>query len=470
VRATLLLAGVTTALIVSLVLAVVLRDPDRAEEPGGPPQAHAAQGFWVSSPTDPARRLAQPDPVRAPATAAVNVDTDATGHRVWRGTGAALTDASVQLLSQHPDALAELFDPGAGSGAGLNLLRLPLTSTDMSPEAWTWGWDGTTASPSGQAEAAASLVTDRILPLREDLQVVAAPWTAPAWMKDSRSVRGGALETAQQEQYGKLLVAQADWLRQHGVPLAALTLGNEPGYSADYPSMTMTDEQLAALGATVGPALHDRAVELWAVDHNWADRPRYDAVLGAAPGAFDAAAFHCYAGNPDQMAGLSVPAVVTECTGTDGSWEHAFAWDARHLVTDAVAAGSTGLLMWNLATDASSGPRDPASTQGCSNCRGLVSVTDAGVEKQPEFYTLAHLSRAASPGAHVVDSSATRGLVVAVFANPDGSIGVFGHNDTGTDQTVVLRVDGQPGVRHTVRAGELFTLREDHLSGGHTGS
>ena len=108
------------------------------------------------------------------------------------------------------------------------------------------------------------------------------------------------------------------------MPLAAMSLGNEPGYSADYPSMTTTPAQEAKLAELVGPGLHERGVELWAVDHNWADRPRYDEVLAGAPGAFDAAAFHCYAGEPDQMRGLAVPPIVTECTGTRSSWSEAF--------------------------------------------------------------------------------------------------------------------------------------------------
>lgn len=415
-------------------------------------------GSWVSSPTDPDRRLLELDrEARGPATATVRVDPG-DRRQVWRGTGGALTDASVELLGGAPEARRVLFDPGAADGARLSWLRLPLTATDMSREPWTWGWDGDRASPAPEAEAAHAMVAE-LAGLQPELRVVATPWTAPVWMKQPEGVRGGALREDQVEEYAEMLLAQSEVLREAGVPLAALTLGNEPGYSADYPSMTMSDEQLSELGGEVGPRLHERDVELWAVDHNWADRARYDAVLADAPGAFDAAAFHCYRGEPGQMSGVAVSPVVDECSGTTSSWSEAFAWQSRHLVAESIAAGSTGLLLWNLALDPSGGPRDQASDQGCASCRGLVTVAGEDVEPGPEFYLLAHVSRAADPGARVVGSSTTPGLAAASFLNPDGTVGVVAHNDTGRDRVVGVEIGGGRDVRHRLPAGELLTVR-----------
>ena len=445
----LVLAGL--ALLVAAVGTVVTHDEPAT--PGSPDRT----GAWVSSPTDPGRRLLPVEPSTRPATATVRLDPG-DERQVWRGTGGALTDASVELLDRAPEARRLLFDPDAEDGARLSWLRLPLTATDFSRSPWTWGWDGTTASPSDEARAAVATVGS-LARLRPGLRVVASPWTAPTWMKEPKGVRGGALRQDQVEQYAEMLVAQADALDEAGVPLAALTVGNEPGHSADYPSMSISDEQLAELGRRVGPRLHERDVELWAVDHNWADRPRYDAVLAAAPGAFDAAAFHCYRGEPAQMRGVAVPPVVDECSGTTSSWSEAFAWQSRRLVEESIAAGSTGLLMWNLALDPSAGPRDLASQQGCSSCRGLVTVSGEEVEPGPEFYLLAHVSRAADPGARVLGTSASRGLAAAGFADPDGTAGVVVHNGTGRERVVRVTVRGGGSTRYVVRAGELLTVR-----------
>jgi glucosylceramidase len=159
--------------------------------------------------------------------------------------------------------------------------------------------------------------------------------------------------------------------------------------------------------------------------------------------------------------GLSAPRIVTECTGTRDGWAGTFAWDARHLVADAVDAGSSGLLMWSLALDPRHGPVDRGSRWGCKTCRGLLTVRPGGIREEPEFYTLAHLSRAAEPGWHAVGSRAPRGLSVAAFRGPDAEVGVFAHNGTGRDRTVRVRTGGTTTRGYVVRAGELATVRLD---------
>lgn len=449
----LMIAGVLCCLV---AVAGVLLTPVKAVPPGS--AVRPSTGAWVSSPTDGSRRLLRSE--RAPTgTANATVRVDPTDRRqVWRGVGAAMTDASVELLGGAPEGVRRLFDPAAKDGAWLNWVRLPLTATDMSPTAWTWGWDGTKATPSPQAQRAAAMVA-KLVELRPDLSVVGTPWTAPKFMKTPAQVRGGALRDDAVDSYAAMLLSQADALGRAGVPLTALTLGNEPAYSADYPSMTMTVDQQARLGRAVGPRLHDRGLQLWAVDHNWGDRARYDAVLAAAPGAFDAAAFHCYRGRPQQMAGVAAPPIVDECTGTSGSWRDGFSWDVRHLIAESIGAGSTGLIMWNLAVDPSGGPRDLASREGCATCRGLLRVDGATVEPGPEFYVLAQLARAASPGAHVVGSTASTGVVAAAFANPDGTVGVLAHNETGHDRVLGVDVPGHAQVRRALRPGEILTVR-----------
>lgn len=427
---------------------------------GGATPAAATGQVWVTSPTDPTRRLDRIEAVtgEGPVTTVVTVRPK-DRHQRWWGTGATLTDAARRLLADRPGALRLLYGRGSARGARLNLLRLPLTSTDLSPSEWAWGWDGSRATPPRAARRAVRQVAGAVTDLRPDLRVVATPWSAPAQMKTTGTLRGGALRDDAVDDYGRVLLAQADWLSDHGVPLWAMTLGNEPGYSADYPTMTMGDAQMAALGQAVGPRLGVAGVGLWAVDHNWADRPRVDAVLDAAPDGFDAAAFHCYAGSPSQMAGLAVPRLVTECTGTTDGWSSTFGWDARNLVAGAVDAGSSGLMMWSLALDGDHGPVDPGSRAGCKDCRGLVTIDGEGVHPEPELYTLAHLSRAASPGARVVSVDADPRLSAVAFRNPDGSIGVFGHNATGEQQTIRLDIRGRADLIAHVEAGDLFSVR-----------
>ena len=409
----------------------------------------------VSSPTDTTRQL-----LDVPALTGTAPTTDVVVHpddvrQPWWGTGATLTDSSVELLRDRPGLLKALYDPSAATGARLNMLRLPLSATDFSQRAWTWKWRDGTATPPAAGRDAVALVHS-IQKIRSGLRVVGTPWSAPPSMKTSGIVRGGSLTDGALASYGDLLVAQRRWLTTHGVPLWAMTLGNEPGYSTDYASMTMSDQQMAALADRVGPRIG--STRLWALDHNWSDRGRLDAML-AGTSSFDGAAFHCYGGQPAQMGGLGVPRMVTECTGTTDGAPGTFAWDAQNLVSGAITAGSSGLMMWNLALDPAHGPVDPGSQWGCRQCRGLLTVSPTGTAvREPEFATLAHLSRAASPGGHVVGVDAPSWLSVAAFANPDGTVGVFGQNRSGAPQTVRFTV-GSTVRSYPIGAGEMFSYR-----------
>jgi glucosylceramidase len=411
---------------------------------------------WVSSPADAAVRLAPRTETGGAATASVLIDPQER-HQTWTGVGAALTDAATVLLADHPSAVDLLFDPAADDGAHLNLLRLPLSATDFSTQDWTWSWNAKRqfVRPSSQALAAIDLVGD-IAGVRSDLDVIATPWTAPASMKTNRDLAGGSLRSNKTATYADMLAAQAAWLIDHGVPLGAITLGNEPGYAADYPSMTMSDAQMSSMANRIAGDLDDLGVDLYALDHNWSDRSRADSLLTAAP--FDGVAFHCYGGAPDQMAGVSVPAVVTECTGTTDNWWSTFGWDSRELVVNSALAGSTGLFMWNLALDPQHGPK---AAGDCENCRGLLTIDPAtgSVQATPEYYTLAHVARAAEPGAVRIGTTTVAGVPVVAFVDPDGTIGVFGHNDTASAQTISFHVRGGDVHTFTVAPGEMFTLR-----------
>lgn len=415
---------------------------------------------WTSSPTDPTARLQPRSPVDTPATRVLEV-TPSDSHQTWRGVGAALTDSARQILQGSPAATSLLFDPARADGAKLNLVRIPLSATDFSTTAWAFGWNdatGTLTAPSA-ASVNAAFLTNQILPLVPELKAVAAGWSAPADMKETGTLNGGSLKSTSTTAYGRMLIAQADWLKARGIPLHAMSLGNEPFHSTtSYPTMLMSTSQMSALGNQISKSLKDRGVQLWAVDHNWEHRSQYDTVIAGAPGAFDAAAFHCYGGSVGQMQGIAVPSIMTECTGTNDGFSGTFRWDAANLIVGAVNAGSTGLMMWNLALDESHGPH----TGGCATCRGVVEVNSVtgAVAPTPEFYALAHLSRAADPGAVVIGSGTAANMPFSAFRNPDGRTGIVGHNDTGSDQVVVAATNGiESTQRFLVRAGELFTLR-----------
>jgi len=430
-----------------------------------------------TDPTDPAERRSRPRLLvtsavdgdvrlsrRAPASGSVEddaglldtvevvVDTDDVRQRWW-GAGAALTDGSVGHLRRQ-DALTDLlFDPQDTRGARLRWVRLPLSATDMSVRPWTWRWDGERARPTRRAKAAVRVLRREVLARQPDLKVVASPWTAPPAMKEPAHWFGGTLREDKVAEYADMLVSQARLLLRRGVPLRAMTLANEPGHAADYPTMEVSDAQLARLARLAGPRLQRLGVEVWGLDHNWEDRARFG--LAAGFDDLDAVAFHCYEGTPAQARGLPVPWVVSECTGTDDNAISTFAWDTRVLLSEAVDAGSHGLLMWNLVLS----PGWAGAFGGCGNCRGLLTHQAGTWWAEPEYYVLAHLARAAPPGSRVLGSRSGADLPVAAFTKRD-RVGVVGYNDTDRDRLLrLVTADGEVLGSYELPAWSLFTFR-----------
>lgn len=413
-----------------------------------------AASLVASSPYDGSIRLSTraPDEGLGAATVAETLTVDAgTPRQPWWGTGAALTDASVAELDGHPDRIARLFAPHAADGARLSWLRLPLTATDLSSSWWGWRGRGDVVHPTGPGRRALAVLRTQILPVAPHLRIVATPWTAPPAWKSPATWEGGRLRDDAVPRYARLLLDQARWLRRHGVPLRALTLANEPGFAGDYPSMVVGDAAMARLRALVEPGLHRLGVRLWGLDHNWSDADRVAAIGGER---LDAVAFHCYEGEPADAAGMGIPWLVSECTGTTDAAVPTLDFDARVLVRDAIAAGSRGLFFWNLALP----PGARGAGGGCTTCRGLLTVSGGDALPEPEFYVLAHLARAAPPGARVVAVSGPGDVPAAAFVD-DGRLGVIALNDT--DRTRWLRFTVTGGATSAVyRIGprELLTF------------
>jgi glucosylceramidase len=321
----------------------------------------------------------------------------------WRGVGGALTDASAGLLAAHPAGVEMLFaEPDAG-GAGLDLVRLPLSSTDFSTGPWAWAWDpvSRTAVPTPRAEAALAVLAT-IGSRRPGVSVIGASWTAPAPMRSDTTAAGGDLLDAAVDDYAGLLAAQAAWLVERGIRLDAMSLGNEPGHvAADAPTLGMTERQMTELSHIVGPQLDELGVDLLALDHNWSDAHLAESLL--LNGDFDAVGFHCYDGDAS-LAIVPSDHLVTECTATTGDWRSSVGWMARELVEAPIEAGSTGLVMWNLALDPYHGPK---AAGGCDDCRGLVTIdpVSGAIERSPELAVLTHLSLAADIGAAVIPTA-----------------------------------------------------------------
>ena len=431
-----------------------------------PVSGQQAVQVWVTS-GDATQRLQEQTPVAwrqgGAAEPVLRVDP-ARRDQAMVGFGAALTDASAILLAGLPDqersrVLQDLFGPPPG--IGLNFLRLTIGASDFSPQHYSLDDVGPgqrdpdlTAFSLGPYQRELLLVLHDILRINPGVMIVASPWSPPGWMKTSDSLIGGRLREDAYEPLARYFIRYLDAMQEAGIPVAALTIQNEPGFSpADYPGMRWDGADRARFIARyLGPLLVRKhpGVRLLDWDHNW-DHPEEPLTVfddAEATRFVDGVAWHCYGGSVSAQdtvrrrhPGKSV--WMTECSGGDWlkGWRDELLYDIDELVIGSVRGGARGVALWNLALDPQHGPHHG----GCSDCTGLVTIDPHTQRVEPgvAYYALGQASRFLHPGAVRIDSPAQiLDLESVAFADED------------QQQVVLVVLNPTRGPRHlSVRSG-----------------
>jgi glucosylceramidase len=371
----------------------------------------------------------------------LTVDPTTTYQRMI-GFGAAFTDASVYLIqekmtpAQREALLQDLF--GRTTGIGLSFARVTMGASDFSLRHYSYDDvasglpDSTLAGFSIDVDRADKLpVIKRALAINPQLTLVASPWSPPAWMKTSGSLITGTLKPQSYASFADYFVKFVQAYGAEGVPIAAITVQNEPAFEpANYPGMRLdAPARAAVIGGYVGPAFAKAGLltQIWDWDHNW-DMPQQPlGVLGDATARryVQGVAWHCYAGDVSAQAPVhdaypDKDVYFTECSG--GDWAPVFGdvlkFDVGQLVIGSTRGWARGVALWNLALDEHNGPH----TGGCGNCRGVVTINSTtGYEfRNVEYFALAHASKFVRPGAlRIASLSGVDSLQSVAFQNAD---------------------------------------------------
>ncbi|MBS0481622.1 MAG: glycosyl hydrolase [Proteobacteria bacterium] len=448
----------------------------------GAPRSAAVSG-WASS-ADGTRKLAPLSPIplvaASPASGTVVTVDPARRQQAMVGFGAAMTDASAMLIQGLPAAqrqalLADLF---GREGLGIAFVRVPIGASDFSAEHYSLD-----DMPTGQADpdlrhfTMAQPLRHQIPMLRAaraanpDLVLMASPWSAPGWMKDSGSLIKGRLKPESYDAFARYFDRYLDAMAAQGLPIRYLTVQNEPHFEpADYPGMRFDPEERARfLKQALGPLLTRRRQPVGVLDwdHNW-DRPQDPlAVLADQDAAryVSGVAWHCYAGDPAVMEQVRAAhpekdVFFTECSGGQWSpnWGEVLGWMTDNLIIAPSRAGSRGTLLWNLALDENHGPHKG----GCGDCRGVVTIDSrtVAITRNVEYYVLGQVSRFVRPGARRVASDGGDGgdgdLRHVAFVNPDGRTVLLIHNAAAARDVTVR--DGTRQFTASLPAGEVATF------------
>jgi glucosylceramidase len=449
----------------------------------GPPGSSV--DVWVTT-GDGRQRLAQQPAVsfvpgdQGSTVPAIDV-ADGVRYQQIEGFGGSITDSSATVLARLGAAdqsavMTALFD--RASGIGLSFLRQPIGGSDFALTPYTYddidpaGTDYDLVNFSIDHDRASILPALRgALAVNPAIRVMGTPWSAPAWMKTTRTITdGGNLRPDAFATYASYFVKFIQAYQAEGVPIDSLTVQNEPATAPPYPSMVMTsDDQATFIGQYLGPALAGAGVQprVFTWDHNWDPTFALNVLSNPAAAAYiSGVAFHCYLGQPESMSTVhdAFPAqtiAVTECgDGSRATFGDKLLYDVRTLLIASMRNWARTVTKWNLVLDETGGPKlYPGS---CVHCTGLVTVdrTSGAISFNEDYYALGHASRFIQRGAYRVDSTAfgLGGIENVAFNNPDGSFVLLAVNSGDGPLTFQIRWRGA-SVPYTLESGEVATFR-----------
>jgi len=426
----------------------------------------------------------------------VRVDPTKT-FQTMDGVGAAMTESSAYLFSTKLSAgqRALIFQAlfGKTNGAGIDVVRVPWGLTDFSLGEYTYN-DRTPAQGADIPQTDFSIAHDQqyLMPRLQEakttnpnLKMVMAPWSAPLWMKFSpfpdHPFAVGPLKAEYFDSYGTYLTKAVNGYAANNLAPYAFTTQNEPLTTTFNPStlVPLADQQ-KVIRDHVGPkiAANPTKPKILAHDEDWQDEHDTGSTMNAlgvlsdanAAQYIDGVAYHCYHGESTkqllvQKAHPTKNIHVTECTGSNTppeQWDDDFKWGIRNMIINPIRNYAKSSLYWNLALDENAGPKTYPGA-GCQNCRGIMTVTNAGnVTFNNEYYILAHYGKFVDPGAQRI-SSTTYGegsIETVAFKNPNGKRAMLAINSGAQSRGFVVR-EGNAAFHYTLPAGAVATFTWD---------
>lgn len=429
-----------------------------------------------------------------------------------QGFGGAFTEAAAMVFQGLPEAeQRRLLDMYWGEGGiGLTMGRAHINSCDFSPKYWTFDdvegdfeleffdtnvtHDTVAMIPFIQA-AQQTLHSSS----GQELKIIAAPWSPPAWMKTNGQMLGSGepgLKATCKATWAKYFSKWISAYKAHGIPIWAVTPQNEAENAGIWESCVYTAQQeLDFIAEELGPTLRadHPEVQLLIFDHNKDHVLEWAEALYAHPGALQytqGVAFHWYTGDefdhvaevhrrfPDALL-LSTEATYDqsrlhgEHTMTKGNWS--FGLGYAHDIIGDLNAGSAGWLDWNLVLDANGGPNKVGN-----NCDAPMISDGEHLYVHPQYYALGHFSKYILPGSKRLETvvlgsqrhTAARpygtcdgrdGLEATAFLRPDGLTAVVVLNCGDVEVSFKLQ-DGVEALKASIPAQGIQTYLLDRAA------
>lgn len=381
------------------------------------------------------------------------------------GFGGAFTESASVTFNEldeagKKEALEAYFDKE--KGLGYTLGRVHIHSCDFSLGNYTYIEDGDvelkTFDISHEEHYTIPLIHDAEKVAGENIQILASPWSPPAFMKDTKEMNyGGKLLSEYKEAWANYYVKFIDEMEKRGIYIWGVTVQNEPMATQSWDSCIYTSEdERDFIKEHLGPAMHNagyenKAIIIW--DHNrdimveraatvLADEEANKYVWGVGNHWYVSEEFEnlSIVKNmfPDKHLIFTEGCVEFGIYGTESRWENAEMY-GRNMIGD-FNNWSEGWIDWNLFLNEIGGPNHVENY-----CEAPIMI-DRQTKKliyNCSYYYIGHFSRHIQKGAKRISTLLKEDGVYSVsFKNPDGSIVVIVQNE-GWIKEMSLVVDGK---------------------------
>lgn len=269
-----------------------------------------------------------------------------------------------------------------------------------------------------------------------ELQLLASPWSPPAFMKTNGEMNhGGQLKKEYYSMWADMIVRYIDEYQNHGITISRLTIQNEPAAIQTWDSciFSATEEANFAVGylrTALDKSSHANVkISIW--DHNkekMLERAQESFAVAGANDAIDGIAFHWYTGDHfETLCETGRQFSQKELIFTEGCVEYSrFASDNQvehaqmyaHDIIGNFKAGMNAFIDWNLILDEKGGPNHVGNY---CDAPVMCDTKKDTIDVKLSYYYIGHFSRFIKPDAkRMLVSSFHKDVETVGFVNPDG--------------------------------------------------
>jgi len=346
------------------------------------------------------------------------------------GFGGAFTEASAVIFEKLNPGVQETFLNMYFGADGLqyNLGRVHINSCDFAESNYNFddvpndfSLSNFDDSLARDARALIPMIQRAQAKVREngrELKMMATPWSPPGWMKTNGQMdRTGdpGLRDDCQDVWARYISRWISGYMQHGIPIWAISVQNEPTQNSKFESCEFHAEKEADFLANhLGPTLRadHPEVGVFIFDHNKKDLVSYSSRVmqnGAAAQFVTGMAFHWYTGDffeqvtqvrqafPEKML-ISSEATWEKYRWLPGSAEAYDDWrfgvGYAHTIIGDFNAGARGWIDWNLMLDEHGGPNHVGNVCDAAMIGNVGMQT---VSPHSQYFFIGHFSKFIPP-------------------------------------------------------------------------